>query len=937
MGWRAVSAADPCPICGSAGSCAIARDSVWCTATLTLTQSPVGWVKAGRIGTGVQYHRAGVTAALDAADVDAIRAQEGKKAKAKRIWTSCKPLVLGTPPSAFEGMGPDHPRMRAYFEARGIPLDRLPGGKIPVSLRYYGACPREVFVHGEEKPRIERVPAIVGAFYDFGRTVTGVQRIFLDPAGAPRKLDADGNKKERGDFCARTGGGAVRLSAPDLEGGTLVLVEGIETGLAVLAALGDTGATVWAVLSTSGLKAFRLHPLLVLPQVGGWVRRVIIAADHDSEKFNQRSGESMGRPGEVAARHCAEQLKADWPDLDVRIALPTAELVPEMVGPTGWVKFQERANPDGTPAEGKSVDWLDVLVAIGHERTAEGLYRPGDHGVAVDRDARRPRLEQKLLPATHTERAQLVLQNLWPPDEPHGAYRIRRQRQQWWVRDEDGLPQWRVQSDEQVEARVRHFLDPWMVLKGGVPEPAFLSGSAIADVCRAMIAFVGVVNHEVPQWLEPNVDGHKRPLGTSVLKFGISRAAGMADSSMVVTAQNGLLDVEAFVAEESKVVVHRHTTRWFNRTCLPYAVDWQLLEQIIGEPELLKRVLAERAPVFARFLRDITLGDGGRARALQEYAGYLFPPFNVYKKMLWMQGPPGGGKSAWSKLMCLLVGEGNYAMATWGTAESRFNEALVGPSLIVYDDLRIPKRSDTSEGLSRFLSMTSGAEVQVEQKHTKAVAAVRFPGKFIVCTNEDPDIPDNSGAWVDRMLFVRTGGKPARPDPFLLKKLEREVPIVALWALVGLRDLYQRQGFLQPAADADALGDIQRAMQPVAAFVADKCVVGPRWCWSRKEFAAKLNAWRREQDPECHAWSDKAIWRQLQAAGVAVSRGRKTISEELPGMGWTASEVDAIVGLRPLLFGESRAEPYGDAAQHADLQNYMVDEPAPTAGDDVPF
>jgi putative DNA primase/helicase len=70
------------------------------------------------------------------------------------------------------------------------------------------------------------------------------------------------------------GGGAVRL-APAAE--TLMVGEGIETCLAVMAAI---GRPAWAALSTSGLMA------LVLPAA---VREVIILADHDTNGAGERA------------------------------------------------------------------------------------------------------------------------------------------------------------------------------------------------------------------------------------------------------------------------------------------------------------------------------------------------------------------------------------------------------------------------------------------------------------------------------------------------------------------------------------------------------------------------------------------------------------------------------------------------------------------------
>ena len=92
----------------------------------------------------------------------------------------------------------------------------------------------------------------------------------------------------------RATGGAVRL-APAAE--VLLIGEGIETTAAGMTA---TGMPAWAALSTSGLVA------LVLPPI---VREVVILADHDANGAGERAAYA------AAARWLAEGRR-------VRVALP---------------------------------------------------------------------------------------------------------------------------------------------------------------------------------------------------------------------------------------------------------------------------------------------------------------------------------------------------------------------------------------------------------------------------------------------------------------------------------------------------------------------------------------------------------------------------------------------------------------------------------------
>src|SRR5260370_40430498 len=101
---------------------------------------------------------------------------------------------------------------------------------------------------------VEAIEALHGA-------IVGEQRTYLKPNGTG-KAEVEPNKKALG----RVRGCAVHLTAGDPE---LVLCEGIETGLSILQA---TGLHVWVALGTSNLAQIELP---------GFVREIIIAADHD--------------------------------------------------------------------------------------------------------------------------------------------------------------------------------------------------------------------------------------------------------------------------------------------------------------------------------------------------------------------------------------------------------------------------------------------------------------------------------------------------------------------------------------------------------------------------------------------------------------------------------------------------------------------------------
>ncbi len=127
--------------------------------------------------------------------------------------------------------------------------------------------------------------------------IVGIHRTFLKPDGTG-KAEVEPNKMALG----RVAGCAVHLSAG---APGLVICEGIETGLAILQA---TGMHVWTALGTSNLGQVELP---------GFVREVIIAADHDDAGIKAaRDGAELYRANGYQVRIVSPRTeKADWNDM----------------------------------------------------------------------------------------------------------------------------------------------------------------------------------------------------------------------------------------------------------------------------------------------------------------------------------------------------------------------------------------------------------------------------------------------------------------------------------------------------------------------------------------------------------------------------------------------------------------------------------------------
>lgn len=186
---------------------------------------------------------------LKSAGIEAVKTERShiaapdprKLSKARALWEYAKP-VSGT-------------KAEAYLRGRCITCD------LPETLRF--------------APDIYHAPSGQFCSATIASVSTGgVHRTFLDKRTG-QKLKS--NAKMMLGPCA---GGAVHLSQG---AGSLVVCEGIETGLSLLSGILASPASVWACLSTSGLRS------LTLPKSVG---RLIIATDGDNA--GQEAGDALG-------------------------------------------------------------------------------------------------------------------------------------------------------------------------------------------------------------------------------------------------------------------------------------------------------------------------------------------------------------------------------------------------------------------------------------------------------------------------------------------------------------------------------------------------------------------------------------------------------------------------------------------------------------------
>lgn len=322
----------------------------------------------------------------------------------------------------------------------------------------------------------------------------------------------------------------------------------------------------------------------------------------------------------------------------------------------------------------------------------------------------------------------------------------------------------------------------------------------------------------------------------------------------VIACRNGLLHVDRKTHARTLLA---HTSRFFTEV----SVD---LDYAPSAPEPSR---------WLKFLEELWPDDPDSVRCLQEWFGYILSRGTALHKILLIVGPPRSGKGTvgWV-LEQLLGGREEVAHPTLRKLGESFGLApLLGKSLAIIGDARIT--GETKSLVETLLTVSGEDAVSVNRKN-KAEVQVRLGVRFVVLTNEEPDLRDDSGAMANRFVPLRlTKSFLGLEDLTLKNQLAEELPGIFNWALDGLERLRGVGSFTLSAASQAMLGDLIESSSPTKQFVRDCCVLDPEREVARSEL---FNAWRTWAIAHgFNAGSDSVFGRNLRAALPEVRDGRR--------------------------------------------------------------
>ena len=283
---------------------------------------------------------------------------------------------------------------------------------------------------------------------------------------------------------------------------------------------------------------------------------------------------------------------------------------------------------------------------------------------------------------------------------------------------------------------------------------------------------------------------------------------------------------------------------------------------------------APRPDAWLAFLDQLFRADPQSIDTLQEWFGLCLTPDTRQQKILMLIGPRRSGKGTIARVLRGLVGKENVAGPTLAGLSTNFGLwPLLGKSVAIISDARLSGRTDGAIVVERLLSISGEDALTIDRKNLEPTTC-KLDVRLTILSNELPRLSDSSGALAGRMILLRLRESfYGKEDHALSDKLLGELPGILLWAIKGWHRLRQRGRFVEPDSSRELAGELADLASPIAAFIRERCEVGPGHRVAVDDLYAEWKSWCEEngrREPGLVA----TFGRDLMAAIPDIGRAR---------------------------------------------------------------
>lgn len=294
------------------------------------------------------------------------------------------------------------------------------------------------------------------------------------------------------------------------------------------------------------------------------------------------------------------------------------------------------------------------------------------------------------------------------------------------------------------------------------------------------------------------------------------------------------------------------------------------------------------APLWDRFLHDLTAGDRALREYLRRFCGYALTGDVSEKMLAFIWGSDSDtGKSTFIRVLLRVLGD--YAdtvdvQAFIGTGRDR-----IPAELARMPGVRLVTATEPAAGHSwdekRIKAITGGDEIEVRFLHGQPFT-YKPQFKIVIVGNHEPEIRTVDDAMLRRIHIVPFNNKVARDrqvENLSDLLVDREGPQILAWMLAGCA-AWAAEGLAAPDAVVAKTREYERDEDSLQQWIDEQCELGEKYVATRESLYRAWTIWCHERGEEPGKF--KAFKRRLEAkralgltntqAVVGASRRRAT-------------------------------------------------------------
>ena len=270
----------------------------------------------------------------------------------------------------------------------------------------------------------------------------------------------------------------------------------------------------------------------------------------------------------------------------------------------------------------------------------------------------------------------------------------------------------------------------------------------------------------------------------------------------------------------------------------PYSEELYVPIQLPADPAEARAP----TPFIDRFLRTV-LNDDAHIDAWNDWCSYCLSPGNWHKRILLIVSPKDSGKTTLLLLLRTLLGEVNCQSVSARDMTNGFFHARMRTCLANISE------EDTGYGKdfeALVKAVSGGSPIGFNIKYGAVGSYV--PGwKPILAGNDAPTLIDDSGAYADRLLTLRTQPIPVsqqikKPESWWIARFTAELPGY-LRRLLDLMPRIEAEGLRCPGPSADDVRLLRLESSPILQWLAEETTLDANACHTKDEVYASYRRW----------------------------------------------------------------------------------------------